>query len=117
MKTITDKQYKEYLKLKYRKKKRTYTKDKMDLILNVALIDMQFPFILALMGRENIAETMGGLIVTEIIAVFFAYCLKSFFETNAQEKIRLREKEMDGCTGATESEEKDENEDDYGMVD
>ena len=113
---ITDKQYKEYLKLKYQKK-RTYTKDKMDLILNVALIDMQFPFILALMGRDNIAETMGGLIVTEIIAVFLVYCAKSFFETNAQEKIRLREKEMDSCTGATESEEEDENKDYYGMVD
>ena len=115
MKEITDKQYKEYLKLKYQKK-RTYTKDKMDLILNVALIDMQFPFILALMGRDNIAETMGGLIVTEIIAVFFAYCLKSFFETNAQEKIRLREKEMDSCTGATESEEEDESKYNNGMA-
>lgn len=116
MKRITKEQYKEYLKLKGRKK-RTYTKDKMDLIVNVALIDMQFPFILAFMGRENIAETMGGLIVTEIIAVFFVYCLKSFFETNAQEKIRLREKEIDGRTGATESEEEDENKDDYGMAD
>lgn len=115
MKTITDKQYKEYLKLKYRKKKRTYTKDKMDLILNVALIDMQFPFILALMGRENIAETMGGLIITEIIAVFLVYCAKSYFETNAQENIRLKEKEMDGCTGATESEEENESKDDYGV--
>lgn len=84
---------------------RTYTKSKMDQIINVALIDMQFPFILAFLGRDNIAETMGGLIVTEIIGVFIAYCMKSFFETNASEKIRLKEKEMESCTGATESEE------------
>lgn len=114
MREITDKQYKEYLKLKYQKK-RTYTKDKLDRIINVALIDIQFPFILAFMGRENIAETMGGLIVTEIIAVFLVYCAKSFFETNAQENIRLREKEMDSCTGATESEEEDEIKDDHGV--
>lgn len=88
-----------------RSTQRTHTKKMMDRIVNVALIDMQFPFILALMGRENIAETMGGLIVTEIIAVFLVYCAKSFFETNAQENIRLKEKEMDSCTGATESEE------------
>lgn len=104
MKKISEEQYKDYLKLKYQKK-RTYTKEKMDLILKVALIDMQFPFILALMGRENIAETMGGLIVTEIVGVFFVYCTKSLLETKEAEKVRLKEKEMDSCTGATESEE------------
>ena len=82
----------------------TYTKSKLDKILNVALIDMQFPFILAFLGKENIAETMGGLIVTEIIAVFLVYCAKSFFETNAQENIRLREKEIECCHSATEGE-------------
>lgn len=96
-----------------RSTQRTHTKKMMDRIVNVALIDMQFPFILALMGRENIAETMGGLIVTEIIAVFLVYCAKSFFETNAQENIRLKEKEMESCTGATESEEEDEIKDDH----
>lgn len=100
-----------------RSTQRTHTKKMMDRIVNVALMDMQFPFILALMGRDNIAETMGGLIITEIIAVFLVYCAKSFFETNAQENIRLREKEMDSCTGATESEEEDENKDDYGAFD
>lgn len=100
-----------------RSTQRTHTKKMMDRIVNVALMDMQFPFILALMGRENIAETMGGLIITEIIAVFLVYCAKSFFETNAQENIRLREKEMDSCTGATESEEEHESKDDYGVFD
>lgn len=100
-----------------RSTQRTHTKKMMDRIVNVALMDMQFPFILALMGRENIAETMGGLIIKEIIAVFLVYCAKSFFETNAQENIRLREKEMDSCTGATESEEEDESKDDYGVFD
>lgn len=99
-----------------RSTQRTHTKKMMDRIVNVALMDMQFPFILALMGRENIAETMGGLIITEIVAVFLVYCAKSFFETNAQENIRLREKEMDSCTGATESEEEDESKDDCGFI-
>lgn len=75
-----------------RKNKRTtYTKTMMSLIVRVALVDMQFPFILALLGRDQIAETMGGLIVTEIIGVFLVYCVKSFFETKESEKVRMIE--------------------------
>ena len=69
----------------------TYTKRMMTRIITVALLDMQFPFILALLGREQIAETLGGLIVTEIVGVFLVYCVKSFFETKESEKIRLQE--------------------------
>lgn len=72
----------------------TYTKRKLDLILKVALFDMQFPFVLAFLGKEQIAETMGGLIVTEIVGVFLVYCAKSFFETRESEKVRLQEREF-----------------------
>ncbi len=74
----------------------TYTKRMLNRIITVALIDMQFPFLLALLGRQEIAETMGGLIVTEIIGVFLVYCTKSFFETKESEKIRIQELRMDG---------------------
>lgn len=69
----------------------TYTKKMMSRIINVALIDMQFPFLLALLGRDQIAETLGGLIVTEIIGVFLVYCAKSFFETKEEQRVRLKE--------------------------
>lgn len=72
----------------------TYTKRMMSRIITVAIIDMQFPFILAFLGREQIAETMGGLIVTEIVGVFLVYCTKSFFETKESEKVRLQEKKF-----------------------
>ena len=67
----------------------------MTRIITVALIDMQFPFLLALIGRQEIAETMGGLIVTEIIEVFLVYCVKSFFETKESEKTRLMEMQQE----------------------
>ena len=67
----------------------------MNRIITVALIDMQFPFLLALIGRQEIAETMGGLIVTEIIGVFLVYCVKSFFETKESEKTRLLEMQQE----------------------
>lgn len=69
----------------------TYTKKMMTRIITVALIDMQFPFLLAFLGRQEIAETMGGLLITEIIGVFLVYCAKSFFETKESEKTRLHE--------------------------
>ncbi len=72
----------------------TYTKKMMTRIINVALVDMQFPFLLALLGREQIAETLGGLIVTEIIGVFLVYCAKSFFETKEEQRMRLQEQYM-----------------------
>ena len=72
----------------------TYTKKMMTRIIYVALIDMQCPFLLALLGREQIAETLGGLIVTEIIGVFLVYCAKSFFETKEEQRMRLQEQYM-----------------------
>lgn len=72
----------------------TYTKKMMTRIINVALIDMQFPFLLALLGRDQIAETLGGLIVTEIIGVFLVYCAKSYFETKEEQRVRIEEQRM-----------------------
>lgn len=90
------------------KRYNTYTKKAMTWILIVALIDMQFPFILAFLGKEQIAETMGGLIVTEIIGVFMAYCLKSFFETRESEKNRILEEHLKAESEDSESEEENE---------
>lgn len=74
---------------------KTYTKKIMTAIVIVALIDLQFPFILAFLDKVQIAETLGGLIVTEIIGVFLVYCTKSFFETRESEKVRLLEEKRE----------------------
>ena len=72
----------------------TYTKKMMNKIIFVALLDLQIPFILAFLGKEQIAETLGITIVTEIIGVFLVYCTKSFFETRESEKVRLMEEKL-----------------------
>lgn len=74
----------------------SFTKKIMSVIVVIALIDLQLPFILAFLGREQIAETLGGLIVTEIIAVFLVYCAKSFFETKEEEKIKYLRDKLEG---------------------
>ena len=85
---------KKHNKKPQRGSRKTYTKKMMSRIITVALIDMQLPFILAYLGKTNIAETLGGLIVTEIIGVFLVYCAKSFFETRESEKIRIAEEQQ-----------------------
>lgn len=88
--------------------RKTYTKKMMSRIITVALIDMQFPFVLAFLGKTNIAETLGGVIVTEIIGVFLVYCAKSFFETRESEKIRMEEMEKEIGSEEPKSEELEE---------
>ncbi len=87
-----------------RKEDRTYTKKMMGRIIGVALADIQFPFVLALLGREQIAETLGGLIVTEIIGVFLVYCAKSFFETREEEKVRMLEEKRKDAVATSQQE-------------
>lgn len=74
--------------------KTTYTKRIMTLIVIISLIDLQLPFVLAFLGREQIAETLGGIIVTEIIGIFLVYCAKSFFETRESENVRMAEEKL-----------------------
>lgn len=74
---------------KDRKKVKQYTKKWVDIILTVSLIDVQFCFVLAFLGKDQIAETLGIAIITEIVAIGLGYMLKAFFETNAQKKNEI----------------------------
>lgn len=68
--------------------KRTYSKRMVKAIMYVALIDLQFSYFLAFLGREQIAETLSSDICTTIIAIGLGYFLKSFFETREEEKMK-----------------------------
>ena len=74
---------------KDKKKVRQYTKKWVDIILTVSLIDVQLCFVLAFLGKDQIAETLGIAIITEIVAIGLGYMLKAFFETNAQKKNEI----------------------------
>ena len=73
----------------------------------VAMLDIQLSYLLAFLGKEQIAETLSITVVTEIIGVMAVYFVKSFLETKEQEKIRIQEREMDSCMEAEESEEEE----------
>lgn len=73
--------------------KRTYSKRMVKAIMYVALIDLQLTYILAFLGKEQIAETLSSDICTVIIGVGLGYFLKSFFETREEEKMKLEKGE------------------------
>lgn len=73
--------------------KKTFTKKAVKAILVIALIDLQLTYILAFLGREQIAETLSGDICKVIIGTILGYLAKSFFETREEEKNKLQKTE------------------------
>ena len=67
--------------------KRTFTKTAVKVILVFAVLDLQLSYILAFLGREQIAETLSVTVATEIVAVMLGYFMKSFKETKEQEQL------------------------------
>ena len=78
-----------------RKKRRfrTFTKRAVMVILFVALLDLQLSYLLAFLGREQIAENLSSDITKLIIGTILGYLAKAFFETKEAEKVRLHEEE------------------------
>lgn len=64
-------------------------------MLIIALFDLQLSYLLAFLGREQIAETLSITVVTEIIAVMLGYFMKSFKETKEEESVRLLEEQRE----------------------
>lgn len=59
----------------------TYTKKAVTIILAVSLIDLQLSYVLAFMGKEQIAETLSSTITETIVGVMLGYFIKALFET------------------------------------
>lgn len=68
-------------RVKYSKWLETYTKRAVTLILAVALVDLQLSYILAFLGKDQIAETLSTTVAETIVGVMLGYFLKALFET------------------------------------
>lgn len=82
-------------KRKGKRRKLTFSKKAVAVILAVAMVDLQLSYLLAFLGREQIAETLSITVVTEIVAVMLGYFMKSYKETREEEKIKVKEKRME----------------------
>ena len=65
----------------YKKWLQTYTKKAVAIILAVSLIDLQLSYVLAFIGKEQIAESLSSQIAGTIIGVMLGYFMKALFET------------------------------------
>lgn len=59
----------------------TFSKKAVAIILAVSLIDLQLSYILAFLGKEQIAESLSSEIASVIIGVMLGYFMKALFET------------------------------------
>ena len=82
-------------KKRFISKRITFTKRWTALILALSCLWITLSYLLAFFGKEQIAESLSQTVATVIIATFVPYLAKSYFETFASEKNRIKEKELD----------------------
>lgn len=75
----------------------TFTKKAVTAILVVSLFDLQLSYILAFIGKEQIAESLSSTIATTIIGVMIGYFIKALLETFFEE----REKRLNNSLNQT----------------
>lgn len=80
---------------------KTFTKKAVTIILIISLIDLQLSYILAFMGKEQIAESLSSEIATVIVGVMVGYFMKALFETFFEK----REDRLNGITSVEDEKE------------
>ena len=74
---------------------KTFTKKSVTAILVAALLDLQLSYILAFMGKDQIAEQLSSTIVEMVIGVMLGYFLKALFETFFEKREKRLNKQLD----------------------
>ena len=82
----------------------TFTKKTVTIILIVSLIDLQLSYILAFMGKEQIAESLSSTIADTIIGIMLGYFLKALFETFFDEREKRLNKKLEQDCSSEEDE-------------
>lgn len=85
----------------YKKWLQTFSKKAVAIILMVSLIDLQLSYVLAFMGKEQIAESLSSEIASVIVGVMVGYFMKALFETFFEK----REERLNGTSQTDEQEE------------
>lgn len=67
----------------------TFTKLWVTVLLFVGIIDLQLSYLLAFLGKTEIAESLSIAVVTEILGVSVAYIIRAHFDTRQERKQEL----------------------------
>lgn len=99
------------MKVKVKKKKsygkwlNSFTKKAVTAILILSLIDLQLSYVLAFLGKEQIAESLSSTIASTIIGVMLGYFFKALFETffeKREERLKRSEELTDNFSSLME---------------
>ena len=82
---------------KAKKQKVQYSKIIISVILASSIIFIQQSYILAMMGREAIAEDLSKYITKVLIGTIRGYFLKSYSETRSEKKDELNHRKIDAA--------------------
>ncbi len=82
----------------------TFTKKAVAVILIISLIDLQLSYVLAFLGKEQIAESLSSTIADTIIGVMLGYFLKALFETFFEEREKRLNKTIEQDCSSEEDE-------------
>lgn len=73
----------------------SFTKKAVTIILVVSLIDLQLSYILAFMGKEQIAESLSTTIAEMVVGTMLGYFLKALFETFFEKREERLNRQFD----------------------
>ena len=79
----------------YRKWLATFSKRAVAIILFVSLVDLQLSYILAFLGKDQIAESLSSTIASVIVGVMIGYFMKALFETFFEEREKRLKRKME----------------------
>lgn len=83
------KQKSEYKSLVHRLGFETYTKRLVGIITLVGLVDLQLTYVLAFLGKVQIAESLSNQICVTLLGTVLVYSIKSYFETKAEKRDEM----------------------------
>lgn len=73
----------------------TFSKLWVSVLMIAAIVDLNLSYVLAFLGREQIAETLSIAIVTEIIGVMAIYLIRAFLDSHYEAKDKLNKEKLD----------------------
>jgi uncharacterized membrane protein (DUF485 family) len=89
LKYKNEKQKSDFKSLLTRLKFETYTKRIVGLIVFICLVDLQLSYVLAFLGKEQIAEALSIQICVTILGTVVVYLIRAYFDTKAEKQDEM----------------------------
>ena len=67
----------------------TYTKRLVGIIIFIGIVDLQFSYILAYLGKEQIAESLSVQVCLTILGTALVYMIRAYFDTKAEKRDEM----------------------------